>query len=229
MVKAKDLRNQAWTALKGNWGTMALCALIYELILGACAGLAFFFIGGVALLVLSGPLALGFAILGLRVIRGGAYVKVENLFDGFKNFGKAFLLHLINSIFIALWTLLLIVPGIIKTLSYSMSAYILADNPDMDPNEARKQSMAMMKGHKWRLFCLHFSFIGWLLLCILTFGILTFWIMPYEQSAVAAFYQDLLARNGAANPVAPAALPEAAEEPAPETAENSVENSGDAE
>ena len=231
MLKAKDLRHQAWNALKGKWGTMALCTLIYELILGACAGLSYVYIGGIAMLLLSGPLALGMVMLALNVIRGYA-VKVETLFDGFKNFGKAFLLALINEIFIFLWSLLFIIPGIIKTFSYSMSPYILADNPGIEPNEARKQSMAMMKGHKWRLFCLEFSFIGWWLLCGLTLGILTFWVTPYVQTAIAEFYQDLLVRNGAvAQPVEtiPETAPEAPyadEVPAEETVE---ENNTDAE
>lgn len=82
--------------------------------------------------------------------------------------------------------------------AYSMSWFILADNPDMPATEARKRSIAMMRGNKWRLFCLDFSFIGWMLLCILTLGILTFWIMPYVQTARAEFYQDLLAREYAA-------------------------------
>lgn len=194
MLKAKDFRQKAWADLSGKWGMMALCTLIFELILGACAGLSIIAIGGVGVLLLSGPLTLGMTMLALNVVRG-AEVKVETLFDGFKNFVSAFVLSLINTIFIALWSLLLIVPGIIKSLSYSMSFYILADNPDMAPNDARKESMVMMQGNKWRLFCLYFSFIGWLLLCGLTLGILTFWVTPYMESAKAEFYQSLLAEQ----------------------------------
>lgn len=229
MIKAKDLRLQAWNALKGKWGTMALCTLIFELIIGACAGLSWTGIGGIALLLIEGPLSLGFVMLAINVIRG-CDVKIETLFDGFKNFGKAFLLALINAIFIFLWSLLLIIPGIIKALSYSMSVYILADNPSIEPNEARKQSMAMMNGHKWRLFCLELSFIGWWILCGLTLGILTFWVTPYQQTAVAAFYQDLLVRNGmVAQPVeaAPEVVSEAPADPYTEPA--AEENNTDAE
>lgn len=235
MLKAKDLRHQAWNALNGKWGTMALCTLIYELILGVCAGLSYVYVGGIAMLLLSGPFALGMAMLALNVIRG-CDIKVETLFDGFKNFGKAFLLALINSIFVFLWSLLLVIPGIIKALSYSMSVYILADNPGIEPNEARKQSMAMMNGHKWRLFCLELSFIGWWILCGLTLGILTFWVTPYVQTAIAAFYQDLLVRNGmVAQPVeaAPENAPEAPADPysekAPAAEQTVEENNTDAE
>ena len=73
-----------------------------------------------------------------------------------------------------------------------MSYYILIDNPGLSANEARKRSMAMMRGNKWRLFCLDFSFIGWIVLCVLTFGILVFWVAPYQEAARAEFYQDLI-------------------------------------
>lgn len=191
MFYAKDYRKQAWNALHGKWGTMALSALVYSLILGACAALSYVYVGAIAEFLIAGPLALGFSMLCLDVIRG-KNVRVEGLFGGFRNFGGAFLLNLINGIFIFLWTLLFIIPGIIKMFSYRMGFYILADNSDLSANEARKRSMEMMRGHKWRLFCLEFSFIGWWLLCVLTLGILSFWIRPYEEAAVAAFYQSLL-------------------------------------
>ena len=74
-----------------------------------------------------------------------------------------------------------------------MTYYILADNPSMTANDARRKSMDIMRGNKWRLFCLQLSFIGWLLLCVLTLGILTLWISPYIQTATAAFYEDISA------------------------------------
>ena len=72
-----------------------------------------------------------------------------------------------------------------------MTYYILSDNPVLTANEARKQSMELMRGNKWRLFCLNFSFIGWIILCVITLGILSFWISPYIQSSVAAFYEEI--------------------------------------
>lgn len=164
------------------------------LIMGVCSLLAKYYIGSVASFVIAGPFSLSFAIVALHVIRS-RQVKFKQLFKGFENFGKAFLLNLLNGIFIFLWSLLLIIPGIIKAYSYAMSYYILADNPEISANEARKKSIEMMRGNKWRLFCLSFSFIGWILLCGLTFGILTFWITPYINASVAAFYQDLLPKD----------------------------------
>lgn len=195
MLKAKNFRQHAWSALGGKWGTMMVITLIVNLISGACSGLSVAGgIGAIVLLLITGPLNLGVAMANLKVIREQR-VEIENTFDGFKNFGNAFLLSLINKIFIILWSLLLIIPGIIKTYSYSMSFYILADNPDMGSNSARKASMQLMRGNKWRLFCLDFSFIGWYLLGVLTFGILLLWVHPYHKAARAAFYQDLENNN----------------------------------
>lgn len=191
MLKAKDFRQQAWGKLKGKWGTFAVITLIYVLIMGACSALSRYYVGSVASLLLGGPLAMGFAIVALNVAREKS-IDVGLYFSGFRCFGKAFVLYLTNGILIFLWSLLLVIPGIIKTLSYSMSYMILADNPEMSANEARKQSMQMMNGNKWRLFCLQFSFIGWMLLSILTLGILLLWVLPYMQAVIAEFYQSLL-------------------------------------
>ncbi|MDE6374098.1 MAG: DUF975 family protein, partial [Clostridia bacterium] len=183
------------SVLSGKWGTMVLIALIVSLITGVCGGLSWVGIGAVALLIVTGPLFLGEAMQFLRLIRGQR-VDVSKVFDGFKNFGNAFLLSLLNNIFIALWSLLFVIPGIIKSYAYSMSFYILADNPNMDANTARVRSIELMRGNKWRLFCLDFSFIGWYLLCGLTFGILTFWVAPYHMTARTLFYQEILREKG---------------------------------
>ena len=168
--------------------------------------------GAFASLLITGPLAAGTALLAVSVIRGNN-VSVEMQFSGFKNFVKTFLLNLINGIFIFLWSLLFFIPGIIKTFSYSMSYYVLLDNPSMSSNDARKRSMEIMAGNKWRLFCLEFSFIGWGILCLLTLGILSFWVSPYMESAKAAFYQSLVKKDEAEKPDAeqPEVKPEESE------------------
>lgn len=200
MLNAKYHRQQAWKLMQNNWGVMALVTIIYYLIMAVCGGLSYnpkapyLSAFSVMSFVISGPLVLGYTMLTLKVIRYQD-AKVEGLFEGFKNFLRAFLLALINGILIFLWSLLLIVPGIIKSLSYSMSYFILADNPWMSSNDARKQSMEVMEGNKWRLFCLHLSFIGWWILCALTFGILAIWVVPYHRTAVASFYQSVVAQR----------------------------------
>lgn len=190
MLVARDFRYDAWEKLSGNWGTMALATFLYSLIAGACSSSAFVGVGAIAGILIAGPFALGFAMMSLSVIRTRA-VELKTMFDGFTHFVKAFVLALTNGLLIFLWSLLLFIPGIIKSLSYSMSFFILADHPELTANEARQCSMEMMDGNKWRLFCLYCSFIGWFLLCIVTFGILSFWVAPYVNTAVASFYQSL--------------------------------------
>ena len=185
MLKAKDFRYMAWEKLRGNWTTAVLSYLIMEFIIGL---LAFTFIG----ILVAGPLTVGFSLVAINFVRKNN-PQVENLFVPFNDFVRTLVLWVINTVFTFLWTLLLIVPGIIKALSYSMSYYILIDDINISANDARKKSMQMMEGHKWRLFCLYCSFIGWILLSFLTFGILLFWIMPYIKVAQAEFYQSLIA------------------------------------
>ena len=202
MLKAKDFRHRAWSKLQGNWTTAVVAYLVMELIIGA---LGFTYIGS---LLVSGPLTVGFALVAVNIVRRNN-PKIENLFAAFNDFVRTFVLWLINTIFIFLWSLLLIVPGIIKSLSYSMSYYILIDNPDIAANDARKQSMQLMDGNKWRLFCLYCSYIGWILLGLITFGILLFWVMPYIEVAKVEFYESLIS-NGNNE------IPEIAEAPSEE-------------
>ncbi|MBQ8893012.1 MAG: DUF975 family protein [Clostridia bacterium] len=185
---AKDFRQRAWTALSGKWGSAAVIALVYTVLTAVVSAIPG--VGQVTSLLIAGPLTVGWAIISLKVIRGEKF-ELVHLFDGFKNFVPAFLLGLVNSIFIALWSLLFVIPGIVKAYSYSMSYYILAEHPEMTQSEARKESMRIMQGNKWRLFCLEFSFIGWMILVLLTFGILSFWVVPYMEASVAAFYEEI--------------------------------------
>ena len=90
-----------------------------------------------------------------------------------------------------LWSLLLVIPGIIASYSYAMAPYILYENPGMRPTAAIKASKELMRGNKWRLFCLQFSFIGWALLCALTAGIGNLWLHPYQETAQASFYRQI--------------------------------------
>jgi uncharacterized membrane protein len=98
---------------------------------------------------------------------------------------------LLNMVFVFLWSLLFIIPGIIKALAYSMYPYIIADNPEIDAMEALRRSEEMMRGNKTRLLSLFISFIGWFILSMFTFGIGLFFLMPYIQTSVANFYVDL--------------------------------------
>ncbi|MBD5086242.1 MAG: DUF975 family protein [Clostridiales bacterium] len=191
MYRAKDYRQQAWSSLKGKWSVIVVTQLIYLLIVAACDGLSRYYIGALAVILLTGPLEVGINKISLNVVRS-ENVEIVTLFDGFKDYTRAVVLWITNQIFTFLWTLLFIIPGIIKSLSYSMSYFILLDNPEMSANDARKKSMEMMDGNKWRLFCLELSYIGWMLLSVLTLGILYLWVMPSMRTATAYFYQSLL-------------------------------------
>ncbi len=95
------------------------------------------------------------------------------------------------TLFIILWTLLFIIPGVVATLSYSQTFFILADDPQLKGSEALRKSKAMMKGNRWKLFCLLWRFFGWFLLGILSMGIGFLWIVPYLATTLAHFYNDL--------------------------------------
>lgn len=187
-MKARDFRNQAWGKLSGNWTVAVVVFLIYSLIAGL-AGITV--VGSIVVLILSGAFSVGLASVCLRISRTHS-AKVEDMFDGFRaGLGSNIITGLLVTLYTFLWSLLFVIPGIVKSYSYAMTFYILADNPDMAPSEAITRSREMMNGNKWRLFCLDFSFIGWLLLSALTCGILSFWVMPYTEMARVEFYESL--------------------------------------
>ena len=97
-----------------------------------------------------------------------------------------------KNLFILLWTLLLIVPGIMKSMAYAMTEYILLDNPEISAEDAIHKSRVMMDGHKMKLFLMYLSFIGWAILCLFTLGLGFLLLVPYIETSVATFYQDLL-------------------------------------
>lgn len=182
---AKDFRVRAWQKLNGNWGVMLLICLLYGIFVGV---LSYTFVG---LLILGGPLMIGLVSATLSLTRTGNS-KVELLFDGFKNnISTQIVTYLLYTVYLALWSLLFAIPGIIKSYSYAMTFYILRDNPTLTATEAITRSREMMNGNKWRLFCLHFSFIGWLLLSVITLGIGALFVTPYMQVAQAEFYESI--------------------------------------
>lgn len=116
----------------------------------------------------------------------------ETLFRYCKQWGTMLAATLLQGVYILGWMLLLIIPGLIAAYRYSLTSYILAENPEMGVNAAITRSKELMKGNKWRGFCLDFSFIGWEILCIFTLGIGNLWLTPYRSAAAAAFYRELV-------------------------------------
>ena len=152
-------------------------------------------------LIFGGAVRLGYAKFNLALV-DHRQAQFSDLFSQFGRFGDGFVLSLLMTIFVVLWSLLLIIPGIIASYSYAMAPYILYENPGMRPMAAIKASKELMRGNKWRLFCLHLSFIGWALLCALTAGIGNLWLRPYQETAQASFYRQICweRSNGQPNP-----------------------------
>ncbi len=144
---------------------------------------------------LSAAFAFGMASLTVAAMRGGA--KVGHVFAGFgKILSLAWMCGVMQT-YVFLWSLLLIVPGVRAAFSYALMNYVRADHPDWGANQCLAESKRLMAGNRWRLFCLHLSFLGWFLLVPITLGLAMFWVMPYFRMTVAAFYEDLLDRDSA--------------------------------
>ena len=144
----------------------------------------------VAYFILGSIIQIGYARFNLDLVDRGV-PGFETLFGYFSNWKTTAIARLLQSVYILLWSLLFIIPGVIATYSYAMTEFILAENPDLTASEAIARSKEMMSGNRWRLFCLHFSFIGWDILSSLTLGIGNLWLRPYKQAANAAFYREI--------------------------------------
>ena len=184
-MENKKLMAMARESLSGKWGLEVGTFLVYGLVVAAAGS------NGIAVLLIGGPMLIGLAIFSLTIARNQD-AKLEQIFEGFKkNFGTALVAYLLKAIFVFLWTLLLIIPGIIAAISYSQVFYILAEDDSISGTNALKKSKEMMYGYKWKYFCLRLRFIGWFLLCILTLGVGFLWLIPYITVSCANFYDDI--------------------------------------
>ena len=188
MTENAELMRQAREALSGKWAIAIGTFVIYFLIIAAAQLIPI--VGEIGGLVISGPFALGIVIFTLGITRGRT-VEVADIFEGFKKFEVSFLTYLLMSIFIILWALLLIVPGIIAAISYSQAFFIIADDPSIRPMQAIDKSKEMMDGYKWKYFRLCLRLYGLALLCLLTLGIGFLWFFPYAYVCFARFYDDI--------------------------------------
>ena len=190
-IKA-NAKAQLGNNLFGNTWLMALVVgLVYNIIIGA-AGMTY---AGVILLM--GPMGIGLASVFMSLARGSGEVKLEQMFTrGFSGqFGRNLLLGFLRGLFTALWSMLFVVPGIVKHYSYSMSFYVAADHPEYTWNQCMDESKRMTAGHKGELFVLDLSFIGWFFVGSLCFGIGTLWVMPYYNASWANYYDALKMLN----------------------------------
>ena len=161
----------------------------------------------IAVILFSGALTLGHCKYYIDLVAENRQDEVSVIFSRFDIFLKAMGLNLFMGLFIWLWSLLLIVPGIIASYRYRLAPYLMTENPGLGIREAVNMSKELMAGHKWRLFCLDLSFIGWGILSALTCGIGDLWLQPYISAATAAFYID---RTGRSIPMAGEPDPEPA-------------------
>lgn len=157
-----------------NFGVGTVLSIIYEV------------------LVIS-ALTLGTSSLYLKITKGEK-VSVRTIFSFFSNlnsYKNAIIYYFLTGLYLILWSLLLFIPGIIKSLSYAMTSYILIEEPYLTPSQAITKSRQMMDGYKWKLFCLYLSFAGWVILSIMTVGIGFLWLTPYYQASIAHFYNHI--------------------------------------
>ncbi len=190
MPRAREIRRGARKALSGNWTQAVLATLVYTLI--GCAAGSIPFAG---LLVVC-PLEFGFMLCFLRLVRGeDSSEMVGDQFSVFNRYGRVLGTSLLMALYIILWSLLFFIPGIVKSYAYAMTPYVMNDHPELDADDCIHESRMMMKGYKWKLFCLDLSFIGWAILCIFTLGIGLLWLQPYIEASHAKFYEELKARR----------------------------------
>ncbi len=193
MKSAKEYRAAARASLSNRWGGAVIMTLVFVVIMCVASRLNFvnkdLHLGTIAVLMLL-PMSYSFIVAFLDNIRENEEYKVGQIFVGFNDYTRILGTLLLRGVYVFLWMLLLIVPGIIKQYSYAMTEYILRDYPELRYNAAIERSMAMMRGHKFDLFYLHLTFIGWALLCCITLGIGFLWLYPYVYSAQAHFYEE---------------------------------------
>ena len=165
---------------------------IYQLLIAIItAGMIFSLGVAIALFFLGSIISLGYRKFHLDLYDPEKTASLGTIFHYFPHWKVAVLTRLRRTVIIFLWSLLLIIPGIIATYSYAMTDCILAENPSLTPKEAMARSKALMVGNRWRLFCLELSFIGWVILCLFTLGIGALWLEPYISASFTAFYRDL--------------------------------------
>lgn len=200
MKTNQDYKNAALAALKGNWGpavlaTFAMVAISVVASLLCEMDSAVLALAGCAVTFLvSMPLSVGIYAAIRKLYTGGDTRLTGNMFGvAFGNWTHNLGGMLLMALYTFAWMLLLIIPGLIKAFAYAMTPFILNDKPELSANEAIDLSRKMMEGHKMDLFILELSFIGWYILGFLTFCVGYLWLIPYQYTSIAAFYEDVKA------------------------------------
>lgn len=182
------LMKQARESLTGKWKLAIWTFAVYlaiNIVICSLRGA-----GPIISLLVSGSLIVGVSLFSLSISRN-TEAKFDQLFEGFKDFGRLLAAYLRIALFTLLWTLLFIVPGIIAAIAYSQTFFIMIDDKVISAKDAIEKSQKMMYGYKWKYFRLMCRFIGWALLSILTLGIGFLWLLPYMRVSMAKFYDDI--------------------------------------
>lgn len=197
MTANAELLRETKEAMSGQWGLSIATFLVYIILVGALQAIPH--IGPFIGLVIGGPFALGLIIFSRNVLHH-TDPRLEQLFDGFKNWGTAIAAYLLVAVATILGFVLLIIPGIIVSLGLALTMYIVADDPEIGAYDAMSKSWDMMDGYKIKYLGLILMFLGLSLLCILTLGIGFLWLIPYSQVALVRFYEDVKADYETLNP-----------------------------
>ena len=197
MKTNQEYKNAALSAVKGSWPQAVVATFILLLLFSLSDSAEY--VPGTTIVIVSSVISL----LALPVMVGYVnafsilyYCSDRALLNNmssitFKGYFRSLAAMFLMSLVVGLLTLLLIIPGVIASMAFYLTPYILKDNPELSILDTLRLSRKMMHGHKMQLFCLQLSFIGWGLLNLLTLGIGTLWLLPYMTTTMAAFYQDL--------------------------------------
>ena len=194
MKRAREYRKESREFLGhelfgAKWMWALLILLIVSVIVSAATSVTF----GIVALIVAGPLEYGAIRVFLKVARKeDEHANIKYLWDGFKGrIGQTFVVELLQFIYLFLWTLLLIIPGIIKSYAYAATMYLVHEK-DLSGNEAITASRKLMNGRKWRLFCLDLSFIGWYIVGFLCLGVGVLWVDTYRTMARTLFFEEAM-------------------------------------
>jgi len=195
----KQFKQNALNVLRGRWGTAIVGIIIFSLIevliqviIGAAGERDSYFTGLFTSILSIAIIPLSYGLIKFFMEFRNGNPPFSIMFSFYTNSDmllKSIGLSVLVGLYTFLWSLLLIIPGIIAAYSYSMAPFILIDNPDIGVSEAIRRSKEIMRGHKFDYFALQLSFIGWAILACLTFGIGFLWLIPYIQLTSIEFYR----------------------------------------
>ena len=192
MKSNSEYRSDALKTLQHHWSQPVWTTVVYMIICYILSFIIYLFpIMGIVITILLMPIRYRYNQNFLLFTRFHGTGMLRTLFKGYSRMGRSTAIPLFYTLFVALWSLLLIVPGIIVACSYSMVYYVAKDYSKMSAFDCLEYSKKIMDGHKKQLFKLILGFWAWFLLCIVTMGVGLIWLLPYIRVSMASFYEDV--------------------------------------